>query len=253
MAANPCPRCNGAGERIVKTFDMNAMKDQEVHVPCAVCGGTGEEGRAARRVPGLWIGLSVASLALAIGLGTYFMHGPAAEPPAVLGELPPPNFPVSLYHLSAPDFPASPFGGDLVKADYAWGLLDLEGHPVPFSSFKGKTTVLNFWATWCGPCMGEAPSLDQLARKMRGQPVNFVCVSFDRSSQNVIDFTQNTGFQGTCYMPDGQPAEMFRTSGIPATFILSPDGDLVFSDVGSRDWGTQASEDFLKAVIGHKA
>ena len=170
-------------------------------------------------------------------------------------EPPPPSFPAAnaAFHLSAPDFPASPFSGILAKADYAWDILDLQGHPVPFSSFKGKTTVLNFWATWCGPCMAEAPSLDQLARKMRGLPVAFVCVSFDKTSQKVADFTQATGFQGSVYMPDGQAPEMFRTRGIPATFILSPDGEVVFSDVGCRDWGTSASEDFLRAVMGHKA
>ncbi|HXC64411.1 MAG TPA: hypothetical protein VNZ67_08635, partial [bacterium] len=74
----------------------------------------------------------------------------------------------------------------------------------------------------------------------------------DKSSQNVSAFTAATGFQGTCYMPDGQPPEMFRTRGIPTTFILSPAGEVVFSDVGCSDWGTAASQAFLQAVIDHK-
>jgi thiol-disulfide isomerase/thioredoxin len=252
MLADPCPRCNGLGERIVKTFDMNAMKDLEVRVPCTACAGTGVENRPAMGRRPLWVGLALLSLGLVAGVGIHAMRGPTAPAQDAGAEPPPPNFPASRYSLSAPDFPASPFSGSLAKADYAWGVLDLQGHPVPFSTFKGRTTVLNFWATWCGPCMAEAPSLDQLCRKMRGQPVNFVCVSFDKTSEKVSEFTQATGFQGSCYMPDGQAPEMFRTRGIPTTFILSPDGEIVFSDVGCRDWGTPASEDFLKAVIGHK-
>jgi thiol-disulfide isomerase/thioredoxin len=252
MPDHPCPRCNGLGERVIKSHDMNLLKDIEVKVPCSACGGSGSVGGPSWFSRPFWIGLAVVSAALAIGLGFYFW--PAAAPSlADASTLPPPKFPASNYHLSAPEFPASPFSGNLAKVDYGWGVLDLQGHPVPFSSFKGKTTVLNFWATWCGPCMAEAPSLDQLCRKMRGQPVNFVCVSFDKASQNVSDFTAATGFQGTCYMPDGQAPQMFRTTGIPATFILSADGEVVFSDVGCRDWSTQASEDFLRSVMAHKA
>ena len=71
MPANPCPRCNGLGQRIIKSFDMNAMKDLETRVPCAACSGTGEEQRPGVAAKPLWIGVSVLSLALVAGLGIY--------------------------------------------------------------------------------------------------------------------------------------------------------------------------------------
>ena len=50
-------------------------------------------------------------------------------------------------------------------ADFDWTVLDLEDQPVSFSKFKGKTVFLNFWATWCGPCVREMPSIDSLAAR----------------------------------------------------------------------------------------
>ncbi len=66
-------------------------------------------------------------------------------------------------------------------ADYDWSLMDLDGQPVSFAKFKGKTVFLNIWATWCGPCVGEMPSIAKLARNPRLQDKNieFVCVSTD--------------------------------------------------------------------------
>ena len=54
-------------------------------------------------------------------------------------------------------------GSDLGAADFSWKLQDLEGKPVDFASFKGKPVFLNVWATWCGPCVKEMPSIARLA------------------------------------------------------------------------------------------
>ena len=54
-------------------------------------------------------------------------------------------------------------------ADYDWSLVDLDGQAVSFAKFKGKTVFLNIWATWCGPCVGEMPSIAKLARDPRLQ------------------------------------------------------------------------------------
>ena len=57
--------------------------------------------------------------------------------------------------------------GMSTPADYDWSPVDLNDQPVPFSRFKGKTVFLNFWATWCGPCVREMPSIEELARNPR--------------------------------------------------------------------------------------
>ena len=69
-------------------------------------------------------------------------------------------------------------------ADYDWSPVDLNDQPVPFSRFKGKTVFLNFWATWCGPCVSEMPSIEELAKnpRLRDKNIAFVCVSRDVST-----------------------------------------------------------------------
>ena len=66
-------------------------------------------------------------------------------------------------------------------ADYNWSLMDLDGQAVSFAKFKGKTVFLNIWATWCGPCVGEMPSIAKLARdpRLHNKNIEFLCVSTD--------------------------------------------------------------------------
>ena len=65
--------------------------------------------------------------------------------------------------------------------------LDLNDQPVAFSKFKGKPVFLNFWATWCGPCVREMPSIDTLARdpRLAGKSIEFVCISVDDDAETV--------------------------------------------------------------------
>ena len=68
-------------------------------------------------------------------------------------------------------------------ADYSWAIMDLNDRPVSFSAFQGRPVFLNIWATWCGPCVAELPSIARLAQpKLAGKKVAFVCVSTDDSA-----------------------------------------------------------------------
>ena len=72
-------------------------------------------------------------------------------------------------------------------ADYDWSLLDLNDQPVSFAKFKGRPVFLNIWATWCGPCVREMPSIAALAAdpRLEGKNIEFVCVSTDDSTEAV--------------------------------------------------------------------
>lgn len=120
-------------------------------------------------------------------------------------------------------------------AEYSWTLRGLDGKPVSFEQFKGKPVFLNVWATWCPPCVREMPSIARLAADPKLKGVAFVCVSVDEQTETVKRFLEGKGWPMTVLRAEGLPS-VFSTDGIPATFIIAPDGKVVASEVGSADW-----------------
>ncbi len=124
-------------------------------------------------------------------------------------------------------------------AAYGWSLTDLNDQPVSFSRFQGKPLFLNIWATWCGPCVREMPSIARLAQdpRLQGKGIEFVCVSIDDSSQAVRRFLEGRSWSMTFLRAEQLPA-VFRTEGIPATFLIAPDGRIAAAVEGSAQWDT---------------
>lgn len=140
-------------------------------------------------------------------------------------------------------------------AEFDWNVLDLKDQPVPFSKFKGKTVFLNFWATWCGPCVHEMPSIDKLARDRRllQKPIEFVCVSTDEDAESVRRFLDGSHYAMTFLrVQNGKVPPVFYTEGIPATFIIAPDGRIAASQVGSADWHEPEVVELLEKLAGGK-
>jgi len=134
-----------------------------------------------------------------------------------------------------------------VPAEYHWTLEDLNQQRVSFDRLKGKTVFLNIWATWCGPCIGEMPSIAKLAAnpRLRDKGIEFVCVSTDDSAETVRRFLKGKDWPMTIYRADSLPP-VFSTEGIPATFVIDPTGRVVAAEVGASDWDDSLVVDFLE-------
>ena len=143
--------------------------------------------------------------------------------------------------LEAPSFPST------TLVDYDWVVQSLDGQDFKMADVKGKVVFLNFWATWCSPCVAEMPSIQRLHEKLKGEGVLFVCISNEESSK-VSGFAREKGFTFPIYTMHGAPPAVFKTRGIPATFILSPDGKIAFKQIGSAKWDDGKSIDFIKGL-----
>jgi thiol-disulfide isomerase/thioredoxin len=123
-------------------------------------------------------------------------------------------------------------------AEFNWSVLDLSDKPVPFSRFKGKVVFLNIWATWCGPCVQEMPSIARLAEEPRLQQkgIEFVCVSIDSSAEAVLNFILKRQSWTMTFLRAERLPPVFSTDGIPATFIFGRDGRIAASEVGAAEW-----------------
>lgn len=126
--------------------------------------------------------------------------------------------------------------GPGTPVDYNWTLQDLDGAPVKFSDFQGKALFVNVWATWCGPCVAEMPSIARLASNpdLKGK-VAFVCISTDDSVNAVRSFLRGKDWPMTILRARELPP-VFLTEAIPATFLVGGDGRLAYARLGSADW-----------------
>ncbi len=114
-------------------------------------------------------------------------------------------------------------------------LRTLAGEAIDTKAFENKTVFINVWATWCRPCIQEMPTIAKAMDQLQGQNVIFLFAS----SEEVADIEE---FRDRKKFPFDyvqlQNLEALSIEAIPATFIFSPDGELVFGDVGFRDWST---------------
>ncbi|MCG8475690.1 MAG: TlpA family protein disulfide reductase [Cytophagales bacterium] len=132
--------------------------------------------------------------------------------------------------------------------NFQWDLLDEKGRKVSFRRFKGKTVFLNFWATWCPPCIAEMPNIDALYRRTNRSRVAFIMVAKDRNFSKAIRFKNKKNYQLPIYhMQSEAPSEFFHQS-IPTTFIISPEGKIVSSETGLTYYNTDSFKNYLETL-----
>jgi len=134
-------------------------------------------------------------------------------------------------------------------APYEWTLEGLDGRPVSFETFRGKTVFLNLWATWCPPCRKEMPSIVSLARNPNLSNVEFVCVSIDDSLDSVRKYVGDKNWPMTFLHAEGVPDRLMREGdGLPTTFVIGPDGRVRVKEVGSAQWDDSTVVEYLKEL-----
>ncbi|MBO6584838.1 MAG: TlpA family protein disulfide reductase [Gracilimonas sp.] len=147
--------------------------------------------------------------------------------------------------LFQPDVEESVVHGN--NADYNMHLLTLDGTPVSFSDFKGKTIFLNFWATWCPPCIAEMPNIQRLHDDIQSEDIVFVMASLDRDPQKARDFIERKEFSFPVYSVRSKP-RVYDASIVPTTYVISPTGEIVLKHQGMANYNTDRFKDFLSAV-----
>jgi len=137
---------------------------------------------------------------------------------------------------------------DEIAADYDFVLLNEEGQTVPFSEFKNKVVFLNFWATWCPPCIAEMPDIQGLYENVGSDKIAFVLITSDESFQKAKDFIKRKDFNFPIYQLASPLPQSFSHRAIPTTFVISPDGKIVISKSGMAKYNTKKFKSFLKEL-----
>ena len=134
---------------------------------------------------------------------------------------------------------------------------DSEGKPVTLAAFKGRTVLLNLWATWCVPCRKEMPALDALEQKLGGPDFQVVAVNIDtRDPDKPKDFLNEIGVKKLAYYADGN-AKSFqdlkavgRAFGMPTTLLVDGQGCEVGTLAGPAEWASEDALKLIKAALG---
>jgi thiol-disulfide isomerase/thioredoxin len=134
--------------------------------------------------------------------------------------------------------------------DFNFTVRNSAGEQIKFEKYKGKVVFLNLWATWCGPCRAEMPTIQSLYEKMDTTKVVFVMLSidYDKDEPKVGTYILKYKYTFPVYRPSGDLTSQLDIPSIPTTFIINKDGKIVRKEVGAMDYDTPRFRKFLSEL-----
>lgn len=126
------------------------------------------------------------------------------------------------------------------------------GDSVTLADYRGEIVLLNLWATWCGPCRWEMPSMERLYRELGPFGLKIVAVSVDQvSGEEVLDFANELGLTfDVLHDRSGQIEIDYQTTGLPETVILDRDGVIVHKSIGPVEWDEPVQRERFRRLLG---
>ena len=139
---------------------------------------------------------------------------------------------------------------DAKEITYDFSLISATGEELQFSELKGKVVFMNFWATWCQPCIAEMPDIDELYKSIPGENIVFVMVSVDKEFSRAKKLLGKKGFSFPIYQVNSQLPAEFSSRSIPTTFVISKDGKIAVRETGIASYNTKEFREYLLALAG---
>jgi peroxiredoxin len=129
------------------------------------------------------------------------------------------------------------------------------GETVSLSSLKGKVVFLNIWATWCGPCRQEMPSMETLYEDLKTNK-DFVMLAVSQDSKGksaVVPYVEKNGYHFRILLdPENKVGDSYGVSGVPETFIIDRNGRIVAHHMGAFDWSRPDVKEALQELLSAK-
>ena len=128
---------------------------------------------------------------------------------------------------------------------------DLENNIFSIQNFKGKNLFINYWATWCNPCLAEMPYMAELYEKYKEEEdIIFLYLSREKLETIKDYIPKDESLQKLPIYKIVTDDEFFATSGIPTTFIVNSDGEVIVKDLGTAFWNDESVFKFIDNLIG---
>jgi thiol-disulfide isomerase/thioredoxin len=130
-------------------------------------------------------------------------------------------------------------------------LTDLKGKKWETKDLKGKVIFLNFWATWCGPCKEEMPSMEELYQQFKSKDFIFLTISVDYEKKEIVkEFIQKHRYTFPVLLdPECATLDIFQVQGIPTTFLIDKKGMMIGKATGPRNWKKPEVVSILNSLL----
>ena len=134
---------------------------------------------------------------------------------------------------------------------------DMNGAPQTLAGYRGKVVLLNFWASWCPPCLREMPSMERLKQKMADRPLEIVALDSAETAEEVSAFLSRMKLSFPILLdPDGSNTRRWKVFALPTSFLLDAEGRVRYVLTGPTDWdegeAMQVIESLLEELSGQK-
>lgn len=135
----------------------------------------------------------------------------------------------------------------VVINDFNWKLIDHKGNSVNFQEMEGEIILVNFWATWCPPCIAEMPNLNEL-HKDYGDKIRFLFIANDDLEKVQAYLTKNNYDLPVYFQKSKAPSTLYSRS-IPATFLIDDRGKIIMKKIGVSDWNSETVRNQIDELI----
>jgi len=131
-------------------------------------------------------------------------------------------------------------------------LTDLQGKTHDLNDYKGKVVLVQFWATYCGPCRKEMPSMNKMIKKMGDTPFKILAVDMGETKAEVMQFVNEVKPEFSILMDEsGKSIADWRVFAAPSNFIIGPAGKIRYTQFGGVEWDSDEIVNTLKALATH--
>jgi len=141
-----------------------------------------------------------------------------------------------------------PFKGQKTPPDLV--LNNLQNQMSTLNDLKGSVVLVNFWATWCGPCVEEIPSLSRLVDSMEGKPFKVVAVNIGESVEDIKTFVKSIPVNFDIYQDtDGVAVRDWKVYAYPSNFLLDKNGQIQYAYRGALKWDAPSIIDTINSLL----
>jgi thiol-disulfide isomerase/thioredoxin len=151
-------------------------------------------------------------------------------------------------HKATIDIELKPFKGDKVPKNFT--LKDANGKTVSLGNVNNRVTIVNFWASWCPPCVEEIPSLNRLKTQMQDKPFRLISINYAEPEQIISDFLKRVNVEFTVLLDrDGEVSAQWNVIAFPSTFVIGPDGKIHYGINAAIAWDDPAVINKLDSLL----